>query len=157
MAANRPFRLDHIDLKIAREIRRLMISSYGEEARLLGAVDFPPSKRSVAHIRAARSVFYGFRHDGILAGVGELERDENDPANIASLAVDPRFFRMGIGTKLLRHIIAKSKGRAVTVSTARANRPAIDLYRKHGFKLMRKSKVEGKLIIVFLRRVPTAA
>ncbi|HEX4047914.1 MAG TPA: GNAT family N-acetyltransferase, partial [Elusimicrobiota bacterium] len=87
------------------------------------------------------------------AAVGELEREKNKSVNnIASLAVDPMVFRKGIGTKLLQHLISLSRGRKITVSTASSNFPAINLYKKLGFTLLKKSKVEGELVIVTLCR-----
>ncbi|HKA67577.1 MAG TPA: GNAT family N-acetyltransferase, partial [Actinomycetes bacterium] len=71
--------------------------------------------------------------DGELAGIlgyrwldhpgGELDIDR--------LAIDPRFFRLGLASALLAALPAAA---AVIVSTGARNEPALALYRRHGFE-----------------------
>ena len=57
-------------------------------------------------------------------------------SSVENLYIIPRFRRRGMGGELLQKIVksAKRKGaREIHVSTRFGNKPAIDLYEKHGF------------------------
>ena len=131
-------KLDHSEPLEADRICRTLLTSYAVEARLIGVTDFAPLRRTATEIRDARSVFYGCSHENRLAAVTEIELDGEDPPNIASFAVHPRFFRRGIGSELLQHIVALLGSGRITVSTALRNAPAISLYEKHGFRNTRR-------------------
>lgn len=74
------------------------------------------------------------RLDGEVAGFA-LARAIVDEAELLLLATAPSCRRQGVGSALVRSILAEARGRgAVRVHLeVRANNRAIDLYRTHGF------------------------
>lgn len=125
-------KLDHTDLVIAREIRKVFQVSYAVEADLLKAIDFPPLKRSLANFLKSENCFYGYFQDDELAAVTEI-KSENNNTHIQSLVVDPQYFRQGIGAKLVGFTFSTFSSPTFSVETGLDNLPAIALYKKLGF------------------------
>lgn len=126
-------KLDHSLLSSSQIIFKIFQSSYAVEADLLNHPDFPPLKRTIRHIQESKTSFYGFFLNKMIRGVMELELSENH-IHIRSLTVDPRFFRNGIGRKLLLFILDEFDASLITVETGHLNTPAIDFYLDFGFK-----------------------
>jgi len=119
--------------KIAKEIRAIFQVSYTVEAGILKAVDFPPLKRTVSQFLNSNSEFYAYYLIKNIAGVIEIENHE-DLTHIQSLVVYPKYFRNGIGSKLVQFILDTYKSRIFTVETGIDNHPAIKLYKRFGFQ-----------------------
>jgi ribosomal protein S18 acetylase RimI-like enzyme len=126
-------KLDHKDRSIAQEIREVFQASYAVEAKLLGAVDFPPLKRPLEGFLQSENEFFGFREQGRLAGVAEVVPEEK-AVHVQSLVVHPAFFRKGIGSALVSHVLERFTTPVFTVETGLENHPATALYRKFGFR-----------------------
>jgi ribosomal-protein-alanine N-acetyltransferase len=63
----------------------------------------------------------------------------HDELHLLNLAAHPDHRRRGIGTRLMRHLIAVARGRNcryVTLEVRRGNHPAQALYQRHGFEAM---------------------
>ncbi|MCJ8339006.1 MAG: GNAT family N-acetyltransferase [Pseudomonadales bacterium] len=118
--------------EIAKRIYTIFQNSYKVEAQLIGVVDFPPLLRSVKDIVYAKTEFYGFSDNNCLAAIIELA-SEDKHIEINSLTVDPKHFRKGIANKLIGYVLASFDCTEVIVETAVVNKPAINLYKKHGF------------------------
>jgi len=119
--------------EIAKEIRAIFQVSYTIEADILKAVDFPPLKRTVSQFSNSNSEFYAYYLIKNIAGVIEIENDE-DLTHIQSLVVYPKYFRNGIGRKLVQFILDTYKSKIFTVETGIDNQPAIKLYKSFGFQ-----------------------
>jgi len=119
--------------KIAEEIRAIFQVSYTVEAKMLKAVDFPPLQRTVSQFLKSDSEFYAYYLTKNIAGVIEIENDE-DLTHIQSLVVYPKYFRNGIGRKLVQFILDTYKSKTFTVETGTDNHPAIKLYKSFGFQ-----------------------
>jgi ribosomal protein S18 acetylase RimI-like enzyme len=119
--------------KIAEEIRAIFQASYTVEAKMLKAVDFPPLKRTAAQFLKSDSEFYAYYLIENIAGVIEIENNE-DLTHIQSLVVYPKYFRNGIGRKLVQFILDTYKSKIFTVETGVDNHPAIKLYKSFGFQ-----------------------
>lgn len=146
--------LDQRQAEIARKIQQISVAAYQIEADLLRARDFPPLRRGVSEIQAAESVFWGCFVGEELAGVTELELDGAGKVNIASLVVHPDFFRQGIATRLIEHVVGGSPSLAITVSTGALNEPAILLYKKLGFQETAHWSTDCGIAMVTLSSVP---
>ena len=118
---------------IAKEIRAIFQVSYTVEAKMLKAVNFPPLKRTVSQFLNSNSEFYAYYLIKNIVGVIEVERHE-DLTHIRSLVVSPKYFRTGIGSKLVQFILNTFKSRIFTVETGLDNHPAIKLYKRFGFQ-----------------------
>ena len=126
-------KINNKENKIAEEIRAIFQVSYAVEAEMLKAVDFPPLQRTVSQFLKSDSKFYAYYLTKNIAGVIEIENDE-DLTHIQSLVVYPKYFRNGIGRKLVQFILDNYKSKIFTVETGIDNHPAIKLYKRLGFQ-----------------------
>jgi len=126
-------KINNKENKIAEEIRAIFQVSYAVEAEMLKAVDFPPLKRTVAQFLNSNSEFYAYYLIENIAGVIEIENHKN-LTHIQSLVVYPKYFRNGIGSKLVQFILDTYKAKIFIVETGIDNHPAIKLYKSFGFQ-----------------------
>lgn len=125
--------LDQEKQDISEKIHTVFQVSYAVEAELLGVTDFPPLKRTVSNYMESNTSFFGFHKGERLAAVLEIEPLPKS-FHINSLVVDPYFFRQGIASKLMEHILDLFEGNTITVETGLANDPAKKLYKSFDFK-----------------------
>ena len=100
---------------------------------MLKAINFPPLQRTVSEFLKSDSEFYAYYLIKNIAGVIEIENDEG-LTHIQSLVVYPKYFRNGIGRKLVQFILETYKSKIFTVETGIDNYPAIKLYQRFGFQ-----------------------
>lgn len=124
--------LQNSDSETAIQIQAVFKSSYTVEAELLGADDFPPLKRPLESYQQSSNDFHGFFETNELVGVIEIEPTE-EYIDINSLVVSPKFFRCGIGRKLVEFTFNHYESDLFIVETGVDNGPAITLYKKMGF------------------------
>lgn len=125
-------KLDNSNEKIANQIFTVFQSSYKVEAQLIGVVDFPPLSRSATNIQGSQTLFYGFYENESLAAIIEIMIDDTH-LSIESLTVEPQYFKKGIAGKLISYVLDTFEFAEAIVETAVVNKPAINLYHKHGF------------------------
>ncbi len=123
----------------APKLRAILLRAYAVEAQLLGVADFPPMHRTVEEVACSVNTFFVAVQGEQFVGVAELERNSVEVGagyTVASLGVDPDFFRLGIASALLTRVLASIQGERapVRVSTGSKNAPAIRLYRNMGFE-----------------------
>jgi len=140
---------------VAIRIHQLFQQAYRLEARLIGAEDFPPLRRTVAQIRSAATHFNGIRIEAELVALVEYHRADNRLC-IDSLVVQPEYLRRGLAGRLLADLLGSPGWRTAEVETAAANRPAIQLYRRFGFRETQHWHVERNLEMVRLTRMRTS-
>lgn len=140
------------EIEIAKKIHGVFQRSYKIEADLIGAEDFPPLKRSVNDFQKSNTYFYGAWKGEDLSSIIEVNIDELK-LEICSLVVNPKYFRQGIGSKMMKFILEKHPRNKTLVETASANQPAIRLYEKHGFKITRKWMLDIGIEKVELMRI----
>ena len=119
--------------KIAKEIRDIFQASYAIEAEMLKAIDFPPLKRTISQFLNSNSEFYAYYLNQNISGVIEIENNQ-DLTHIQSLVVYPKYFRKGIGRKLVQFVLDTYKSIIFTVETGLDNYPAIKLYTSFDFE-----------------------
>ena len=119
--------------RIAKEIRDIFQVSYTVEAEILKAIDFPPLKRTISQFLNSNSEFYAYYLTQNIAGVIEVKNNQ-DLTHIQSLVVYPKYFRNGIGSKLVQFILDTYKSKIFTVETGLGNHPAIKLYKSFDFQ-----------------------
>lgn len=78
--------------------------------------------------------FYGFEENGELVGVMGFQ-PVKDATLIRHAYVLPAFQRRGVGARLLKHLIKKTRTRRLLVGTWAAASWAIRFYERNGFKL----------------------
>ena len=130
-------KINNKETKIAEEIRAIFQVSYAVESEILKAVDFPPLKRTVSQFMDTNSEFYAYYLTRNIAGVIEIDNHQ-DITHIQSLVVDPKYFRKGIGRKLVQFTLDTYKSKLFTVETGTDNEPAIKLYENLGFQELKQ-------------------
>ncbi|HKJ18719.1 MAG TPA: GNAT family N-acetyltransferase [Xanthomonadales bacterium] len=141
--------LDQKSTEIATQIHNVFQRSYRLEAELIGVTDFPPLKRTRQHIQDSPTCFVGAWVGSDLAAVIEYTVVAT-VVSIDSLVVDPDYFRRGLGSQLVQHVIQNENWDMVEVETARANAPAISLYEQSGFHESRSWKTAEGILKVQL-------
>ena len=126
-------KIDNKRNEIAQEIRRIFQASYTIEAEMLKAIDFPPLKRTMSQFLDSNSEFYAYYLKQNIAGLIEINNNQ-DATHIQSLVVYPKYFRQGIGRKLVKFVLDTYKSIIFTVETGVDNHPAIKLYISLGFE-----------------------
>lgn len=144
-------KLDQTQVEVAKEIRAVFQISYAVEAKLLKAEVFPPLERSLEAFLTTETDFFGFFSEGQLAGVMEI-RTFPKSTLIQSLVVDPKFFRQGIGGKLVQFALDYFPKEVFNVETGAANTPAVLLYEKFGFKKIKEYQTPEGIIKVRLEK-----
>lgn len=152
-------RLDHSAPPVAAAIHAVMMAAYRVEAGIIGVADFRPLRRTVAEVAGSTGRFVGIAAEaqGRLVAVAELAARGPGRIHIGALVVDPAYFRRGLGTAVLRHVVASHALEDVTVSTAAANRPALFLYAGVGFEERRRWTTEDGIAMVTLGRTGGSA
>jgi GNAT superfamily N-acetyltransferase len=84
---------------------------------------------------AARMTFFGWEEDGRLTGVAGWE-PVKDVTLVRHCYVLPDRQRRGVGSALMRHVMARTRTRRLLVGTWAAADWAIRFYEKHGFRLL---------------------
>ena len=119
--------------KVAKKIRDIFQASYTVEAEMLKVIDFPPLKRTISQFLNSDSEFYAYYITKNIAGVIEINNNQ-DLTHIQSLVVYPRYFRKGIGRKLVQFVLDTYRPSIFTVETGLDNHPAIQLYTSFDFE-----------------------
>ena len=125
-------KLNNSNEEVANQIFVIFQSSYKIEAQLIGTLNFPPLLRNVKDIENSKTLFYGYSENECLAAIIEITIEDNH-LEIESLTVEPKYFRKGIAGKLISYVLDSFEFTKATVETAVVNKPAIILYKKHGF------------------------
>ena len=148
---------DHRDPRVARAIHAVQMAAYAQEARLLGARDFPPLRRTPEDIRRGDERFLVASDHGLIVGAVGIETGAT-PGEllIGSLVVAPDRWREGIGRRLVQAVIDAHGAIPLTVSTGVKNLPGLALYAACGFvEYARDRKGPDPIDIVLLRRAPS--
>ncbi|MFF4158357.1 GNAT family N-acetyltransferase [Streptomyces sp. NPDC001678] len=130
--------LDLNDAAVAAAVHEAGRRAYAVEAGIIGFDGIPALRESLQDMRARPLRWLGsLTDDGrVAAFVAWQTRAGAGPRVtwIDRVCVDPAFFRRGLATRLLRHLLTDVIGSGeVRVSTGAANRPATTLYGGLGF------------------------
>ena len=138
--------------EIAKEIRDIFQASYAVEAEMLKAIDFPPLKRTINQFLNSNNDFYAYYFNENIAGVIEIKNNQ-DITHIQSLVVYPKYFRKGIGKKLVQFILDTYKTKIFTVETGLDNHPAIKLYTSFDFQEQDQFHTDHRIIKVRFKKI----
>lgn len=133
------------NIKTAKHVLELQMSSYKIEAEIIGCYEIPPLKDTLGSLKECDEIFYGFYKNEVLAGIISFKIIEN-VLDIHRVAVDPRFFRMGIAGKLVNFVeVLESNIKKVLVCTGKENLPAVNLYLKNGYKKTKNIEISKNI------------
>lgn len=119
------------DPYVAAMVLALQRTSYAVEAELIGDHRLPPLHEDERGLTAWRGRWL-MAWDGVELVGAAAWSEHDDHVDIAKVMVSPPAMRRGIGSSLVRAVLAASEG-PVVVATGRDNVPAVTLYAKHGF------------------------
>ncbi len=139
---------------VADAVVRLQQKAYAVEAEIIGFRNLPPLRETTANLRGCGEMFYGCHDNDELVGVISLDTHVGH-ALVCRLAVHPRHFRKGIASALLLYAEAQTASPGefgMEVSTAALNRPAVQLYLKHGFEIAQTATNHDGVPVVSLRK-----
>lgn len=120
------------DPALARALLALQRAAYAVEAELIGDDRIPALHEDVAGLRAAPLQWLAASTRDVLVGaVAWAER--GGEVDVDRLVVAPGAHRRGVGSALVRAVLARAGGRRTTVATGRDNVPAGALYQRLGF------------------------
>ncbi|MCX4524876.1 MULTISPECIES: GNAT family N-acetyltransferase [unclassified Streptomyces] len=127
--------LDLTDDATAAAVHRIGRAAYAVEAELIGFDGIPALRESLAQMRERP-----LRWLGAVTGAGEIagflawEEEPEGAVCLDRLCVDPAWFRRGLASLLLEHVLTEVfPDRPVEVTTGAANSPAVALYERLGF------------------------
>ncbi|MGY1744283.1 GNAT family N-acetyltransferase [Blastococcus sp. SYSU D00695] len=120
------------DAVLAADLHGLQREAYAVEAALIGDDRIPPLQEDLAALQAAPLRWTGARLAGRLAGAVAWT-EEADLVDVHRLVVAPAAARRGLGTALVRSVLAAAGSRPTIVATGRDNAPARALYARLGF------------------------
>jgi ribosomal protein S18 acetylase RimI-like enzyme len=151
--------LDITDWALAEQVLKVQLPAYRVEADLIGFDGIPALKDTVQTLAACGETFMGYFEEGGLAGAvsyKEMPPVDGEPIiiDIHRLVVHPAFFRKGIGTALLRHLLDQYEKRAALfiVRTGARNIPAKLLYTGMGFVDMGDMEVAPGIMLTRLEK-----
>ena len=117
-------RVDHSDTVVATALLELQRRAYEVEAGLIGSRDIPPLTETPEELQASNETFLAGFVEGRIVGAVSY-RLLGDTLDVHRLVVDPAHFRRGIGTTLVRAVLAvEPSARQAIVQTGADNDPA---------------------------------
>lgn len=122
------------DADAAEEVWALQHAAYRVEAAMIGVADLPPLQDTVESLRQSQETFCGIRGPkGDLLGVIAYEQEQEGRYVICRVMVNPEYFRQGVGSRLLSHLLDAFPCAHWSVTAEARNLPALGLYEKAGF------------------------
>ncbi len=147
-----PVLLDLADEVIACSVLALQRESYAVEAELIGSDGIPQLTETLEELRAAGLEWLGTFDEAGLTGAVSWKILDDGTVDIHRLVVAPHAFRRGVASGLLDALDARFPRHPTLVSTGRGNGPALELYRRRGFTVVREREAIPGLWITELER-----
>jgi len=144
--------IDHRDPHIAARIYELQQAAYAVERDVIGVAEFFPLTVTAEQIAREPDTFLGWWDGDRLVGVASFTATAEE-IDVGRMVVHPAHFRRGIASALLRAVAERAApGQRITVSTAEKNEPAVRLYQRHGFGIIRRTVLPDGLALVRLTK-----
>jgi GNAT superfamily N-acetyltransferase len=153
--------LDHRDSDVAHRIMAVWRPAYTQEALLLNAKHFPPLGRDTVDIQTSSDHHIGTWRGDELIGVITVAPDGDNLADvcITGLVVHPDHQRLGAASALINAVLHQQPHAAFVVATGGGNLPALALYARFGFEVIRRGQIgpEALPLLKLRRAVPLKA
>ncbi|MFF1921894.1 GNAT family N-acetyltransferase [Streptomyces sp. NPDC058221] len=129
--------LDLSDVTVAATVHAAGLRAYAVEAELIGFDGIPALSESLQDMTSLPLRWLGAVTDeGTVAAFVAWQTDSDRAVtHIDRVCVDPAWFRRGLASCLLDHLLAEvTDSGEVRVSTGADNQPAVKLYERLGFR-----------------------
>lgn len=141
------------DRETVKRIIEIQKASYRVEAEIIGSSKIPTLYDTVTSIQQSNELFIGYYDNEEMLAILSY-KFEFGILDIHRLAVLPDHFKKGIACNLLKAAVEmNAEAFKVIVATGSKNKPAINLYEKLGFKIIRSFMVEESISITQLELV----
>lgn len=144
-------RIDLNNPDLLNQILTLQRVSYLIEAEIIDYYEIPPLTETLEELMNCGECFYGYFTEGILAGFLSYTMEDHI-LDICRVAVHPDYFRKGIADSLLRQALSLPGIQKAIVSTGKKNLPALRLYQKHGFNMIRDKEIGNGIYLSELEK-----
>jgi ribosomal protein S18 acetylase RimI-like enzyme len=137
---------------LAQEILTVQRAAYQLESELIDYPALPPLYEEIADLQHSGEHFLVcYQNEMIIGALSYLETA--DLLDICRLVVSPSQLRRGIAGRLLAALEAKRVAQPlIIVSTAARNTPAVRLYEKYGYQIVRRRQLPDGLKLVQLEK-----
>lgn len=140
------------DARLARELLAVQVAAYAIEAELIEYPQLPPLFESIDDLRSSGELFLAAFEGDTIVGATSVAVVA-DALDICRMVVSPSHMRRGIASRLLEAVESMRGERSrLTVSTGEANIPAIRLYERYGFEIVRRRTLPDGLKLVGLEK-----
>lgn len=143
--------IDIHDPDLLDRIITLQRVSYLIEAKMIDFYEIPPLVETREELMNCGECFFGYFIDDDLAGFLSY-MVEDHILDICRVAVHPDYFRKGIADSLLKQVLTLPGIQKSIVSTGKKNLPALQLYQKNGFTIVRDKEIGNGIYITELER-----
>ena len=145
-------RIDLNDSVLLNQIITLQRVSYLIEAEMIDYYEIPPLVETREELVNCVEHFYGYFMDDVLAGFLSYTKEDHI-LDICRVAVHPDYFRKGIAGELLTFALSLPDITKAIVSTGKKNLPALRLYQKYGFLVMRDKNIGNGVYLTELEKI----
>lgn len=125
------------DHNIVEQIWSLQHAAYRMEAAAIGLKNAPPLPETFGSLRASEELFFGIvsGDDEVLGAIAVAFSNTPRQVEITRLMIRQDCLRQGIGSRLVQHVLKTfPDADSFSVTAGTGNIPAVQLYRKFGFK-----------------------
>ncbi|MCP4440318.1 MAG: GNAT family N-acetyltransferase [Aureispira sp.] len=130
---------------LAQQILNVQQAAYTVESKLIQFDQIPYLRESLAELQSSKEAFIAYLDNKQLIAVLSYELISPQHIDICRLVVSPKHFGKGIATQLLNYLEFQTKKTTkITVSTAKKNIPAIQLYQNLGYVINNSFWTEDK-------------
>jgi len=137
----------------AKRVIDLQRAAYRVESELISFSGIPYLFEEEEELLKSEEVLLAYWEDDHLLGVLSYEQVEYE-IEICRLVVKPEHFQRGIASSLLTKVQEEITAGQITVKTAKANKPAIRLYKKFGYHLEQNfATKEGLELVELIKRI----
>lgn len=136
---------------LARQVQELQLASYPFEAKLIGLEIIPLMRDTEESLMSCGEQFAGcFEGERLIGAVSY--KMIGAAIDIHRMMVHPEWFRRGIAQSLLHLALSQPGASKALISTGTANLPAVQLYKKNGFRETKREVIAPGVTMTFFEK-----
>ncbi|WP_044640415.1 GNAT family N-acetyltransferase [Risungbinella massiliensis] len=145
-------KLNVTDPTVAQQVLNVQLPSYQVEAELINFQGIPRLHDTIENLLECSEIFLGYVSSDQLVGFISYTKDDT-VLDIHRMAVHPSYFRKGIASSLISHLLnLESNMEKMIVCTGAKNTPAKILYQRFGFCAVEDREIAPGISLTFFER-----